>query len=561
MKKPFSRCLVVLACLLTASGAAIANPPQPTSDYAELARLFTDWRGFVRPPVKNHVPDYRPAAIAAWQAALPSWRQRLQDLHTAGWSLEQQNDARLVAAEINGMDFELRVLRPWARDPAFYVSVRAERSDVPRREGPTVYPQIELYTYRFPLGVKDQAELAARLGAIPALLQQARDNLKDSNARDLWVHSVRELREQAATLASLQAGALNVMTLEGIQHADVRAGSAALRKAVEGARTATLQFADWLEAQAPSKTGPSGVGKDEYNWYQRNVHFSTLDWNGEVELLQRELDRAWSSLKLEEHANRALPQLQPAADAAQFDELARTHLDKFVNFLVGSHVIPAKDYIKVALEPQRGTFVPEERRVFFTRITHREPMLLMSHQYHWLDLARMRDEPHPSPIRRDASLFNIWDQRAEGFATAFEEIVMHAGLYADNPRARELVWIMLANRAARGLASLHVQANEWTLDQAGQFHARYTPRGWAASRDQLTAFEQLLYLRQPGYGTSYILGKVQFDQLLARFAQQAEAAGRPFVLSEFFDRFNGAGMVPIAIIQSEITANAGSAGP
>src|SRR3546814_3358548 len=33
-------------------------------------------------------------------------------------------------------------------------------------------------------------------------------------------------------------------------------------------------------------------------------------------------------------------------------------------------------------------------------------------------------------------------------STAFEELLMHAGLYDDNPRAKELVWIMLANRAA-----------------------------------------------------------------------------------------------------------------
>src|SRR5580698_697619 len=120
----------------------------------------------------------------------------------------------------------------------------------------------------------------------------------------------------------------------------------------------------------------------------------------------------------------------------------------------------------------------------------------------------MRDEPHASPIRRLAPLSNIWDTRAEGFATAFEEIVMHAGLYDDNPRAKELVWIMLANRAARGLAALYVQANEMDLEQAGQFHSAWTPRGWAVAKDKLTGFEQLLYLRQPGYGASYVTGKI-----------------------------------------------------
>ena len=129
---------------------------------------------------------------------------------------------------------------------------------------------------------------------------------------------------------------------------------------------------------------------------------------------------------------------------------------------------------------------------------------------------------------------------------------MHAGLYDDNPRAKELVWIMLANRAARGLASLYVQANELNLEQAGQFHAAWTPRGWAVAKDQLTAFEQLLYLRQPGYGTSYVTGKVLIDRLMAEYAHQQEMAGKPFVLREFLDRFNGAGMIPVTLMESEM---------
>jgi uncharacterized protein (DUF885 family) len=149
-------------------------------------------------------------------------------------------------------------------------------------------------------------------------------------------------------------------------------------------------------------------------------------------------------------------------------------------------------------------------------------------------------------------LSNIWDNRAEGFATAFEELMMHAGLYDDNPRAKELVWIMLANRAARGLASLHVQANEWSLEQAGQFHAAWTPRGWANPKDQLTGFEQLLYLRQPGYGTSYITGKILLDRLISEYAHQQDSSGRPFVLREFLDRFNHAGMIPISLMGTEM---------
>jgi uncharacterized protein (DUF885 family) len=129
---------------------------------------------------------------------------------------------------------------------------------------------------------------------------------------------------------------------------------------------------------------------------------------------------------------------------------------------------------------------------------------------------------------------------------------MHAGLYDGNPRARELVWIMLANRAARGLASLHVQVNEWSLEQAGQFHARWTPRGWARAGDRLTAFEQLLYLRQPGYGTSYITGKLLLDRMMMEASEADERRGTPFRLRDFLSRFNDAGMIPTLLMEDEL---------
>ncbi len=144
----------------------------------------------------------------------------------------------------------------------------------------------------------------------------------------------------------------------------------------------------------------------------------------EVVVLHRELERAQASLRLEEHNNRNLPQLEPAADAAAFDRLTHARLDKFVDFLVQAGTsFPTSPTYKAALIPQLGQFVPEEQRVFFTRVTHREPMLLLSHDYHWLDLSRMRDEPQrqPDPAPRVA-VEHLGHIGAEGFATAFEEL-------------------------------------------------------------------------------------------------------------------------------------------
>jgi uncharacterized protein (DUF885 family) len=551
--------IAITAMLLGASPALGAAASKSAGDepaaYATLVKLFEQWREFEHPAMHGNVPDYGRPAMAAKAEALPEWRSKLDAIDTNGWSVTHLNDYKLVRAEMNGLDFSLRVLRPWARDPAFYLSVWPSRTDVPLREAPNVYPEIELYTYHFPLSPAAQRQLTGRIGAIPALLLQARENLKDSNARDLWVFGVQELRNQSHTLSALAAGTLTVSTLEGSQHADIGAASAELKAAIVHAQNATDDFIGWLEREAPRKTGFSGVGKENYTWYQQNVHFVPFTWDEEVVLLRRELERAHAALNLEEHNNRKLPQIQAVADDQAFDALSQARLDKFVDFLVKQEVIPDKPYLRAALLPQLGHYVPEEQRVFFTRVTHREPMLLLSHDYHWFDLARMRDEPHASPIRRHASLSNIWDGRAEGFATAFEEIVMHAGLYDDNPRAKELVWIMLANRAARGLASLYVQANEFDLAKAGKFHAAWTPRGWANPKDSLTGFEQLLYLRQPGYGTSYIVGKVMVDRLMTEYAQQQQLAGKAFVLREFMGQFNGVGMIPLQLIEDELISS------
>ena len=47
---------------------------------------------------------------------------------------------------MNGLDFDHRVLRPWANDPAFYVTVFASESDQPAREGHYARGSLELWS-------------------------------------------------------------------------------------------------------------------------------------------------------------------------------------------------------------------------------------------------------------------------------------------------------------------------------------------------------------------------------------------------------------------------------
>jgi uncharacterized protein (DUF885 family) len=67
----------------------------------------------------------------------------------------------------------------------------------------------------------------------------------------------------------------------------------------------------------------------------------------------------------------------------------------------------------------------------------------------------------------------------------------------------------------------------------------------------LLGFEQQLYLRQPGYGTSYVTGKHLIDELIAERARQL---GDRFSLRAFLEEFNAAGLIPVSLIRRELTS-------
>jgi hypothetical protein len=514
-------------------GLTADNPPR--GDYTSLLSLHSEWRAFERPPLLEGAPDYTAETFARRYKELSAYTDRLAAIKPDRWPIDQQVDYHVLRAEMNGFDFYVRVLKPWVRDPAFYTSIWSAQSDTPAHEGPTNHAAIELWTYRFPLTRAAEMKLAEELRTIPPLLTQARRNLT-GNARDLWIAGIRTLEQQDIDLAALASKS-------------GEAGSE-LKQALEAAREATASFVDWLEQQAPSKTGPSGIGKENYTWSLRNVHLVPLSWEEEVTLLKRELARAHAQLKLEEHRNRRLPPMRAISSPEEYEKRAHEAVTKYMAFLKDREILPIKAYMDPAMRAQIGEYVPEERRNFFAIATHHEPMTLYTHFYHWWDLAQMRESPHPSPIRRDALLYNIWDSRAEGMATGMEEMMLHAGLYDDNPRAREIVWIMLAQRAARGLGSLYAHANEFTMKQAADFHVAWTPRGWMREDLDLLGFEQHLYLRQPGYGTSYITGKYLLEQLMMERSKQL---GHEFTSARFFQEVNDAGLIPVSLIRWQLT--------
>lgn len=503
-----------------------------------LEELFNDWRAFEIPPLRNGVPDYRQETFERRADDFQKLRNTLEALVKDEWPIEDQIDWHILWAEMNGYEFNTKVLKSWQRDPAFYKVIWTAKSDVPAHEGPTPHFVIELWQYDFPLNAEQRAKFTKDIGLISNFYEQAKENLT-GNARDLWIAGIRDIETQVKVLQSL-------LEKPGV------AENEELVAAIDKAQKATIALADWLIEQAPSKNGPSGIGKDHYTWYQQNVHLVPLTWEDEVFLLKRELARSWSSLKLEEHKNRALEELSAADSPEAYDELARKAAKELLDFLDKNDIVTVADYFEGALNAHLGGFVPEETRNFFWITAHLDPKPLFSHFYHWFELARMQEDPNPRPIRKQALLYNIFDSRNEGLATAVEEMFMQAGLYSSNPRAREIVYILISQRAARGLGSLYAHANMMPMEEAGKIHAEYTPRGWMKTEKELLLFEQHLYLRQPGYGTSYITGKYLIEEMMMEVAKKDEAQ---FELKNFFDSLNRIGNIPVSLGRWEMTGD------
>jgi hypothetical protein len=524
--------ILAVASLIATPNAGGQTPRLRRHD--DLIALFAAWRTFQQPKLVNGVPDYSPAAMAAQHRELATYQKRLTSIDTTGWPIPAQVDYHVVRAEMNGLDFDHRVLKPWANNPAFYATVFADQSDQPAREGPHSAGAVELWSYTFPLSAHDAAAVSRGLRAVPGLLRAARSNLV-GKGRDLWTLSAGDFRDQSTALSNLEtrlgAGASGELV------ADVRR-----------AKAATDSFSTWLTGKIPTKTGPSGIGVANYDWYLKNVQLVQYTWQDEVRLMQRELARARSSLALAELRNRDQPQQVPVASAEEHTRRFPAAVDEYMSFLRNNNILTVKPWMAPAMQARTGRFSSGPRE-FFTEVDYRDPEVMRTHGYHWFDLARMTNEPHTSPIRRGPLLYNIFDTRTEGHATGWEEMMLNAGMFDARPRTRELIYILLAQRAARALGDLRMHSNELSLEQAAEFASANTPRGWLRLDGRTVRGEQHLYLQQPAYGTSYVIGKIEVERLMSDRAHELK---EKFSMREFMDAFDAVGLIPVSLVRWEV---------
>lgn len=498
-----------------------------SATHADLVNLFHEYRRFTVPKLRDGAPDYTQAGMKAQHLELKQYQQRLADMDIRAWPVSQQVDYHLVRAEMNGLDFNHRVIRPWSRDPGFYCTT-------PRFEE-TMHGCVPVPgDLPLPPGKLEAFQTAIR--ALPALLAQAKRNLTEAAADFATLALRMKQRERSAwSRFAEKAGAHHPGLVPDV------------KRVVD----AIDDFIAWLQDNRARFLPNAGIGEENWNWFMKNVYLFPYTWEEAHAIVQRELDRAETCMRLEEHRNRNLPELEPVKSLEEHRERFDSGMKRLMKFLETSKIF--KDYAEfIKPKAYRPHFRPYDPAAmnFFEEVLCRDVLPLHAHDVcgHAHDGRRYANDQRP--IRGASRPYHIGGLRAEGLATGIEEILMHLGLLDDTPRARELTCVLISFRAARAAAALKMQRHD--LDFAGglAYAARMTARGYSRQDTFLLWDDLELYIRQPGYGMGYLMGKVQLDKLIADYSR---VKGKDFSLQDCFAEFLGAGLIPISLIRWEIT--------
>ena len=541
LKYLFTFFLIFGLCLAVNAGAQDSAIPRGQGDYQDLVELLDEFLTF-RDPAGNQprqivrdtagqeidpVMDYSQAAIDFQREQMQTFQSRLADMNVASWNRHQQVDYLAVRSRLDQYDFILQHNRPWTRDPGFYVD------------------RVLRVTFTtLPLSGDAQAEFLARIRAVPVLLGEAKKHLDDVAAdyADLALHNLENSDGVGHGFPYREippAGVLgwydDLLTRAVTQPA--------LLPDIQTARDAVQDFTRWMKSSRASWSAQAGVGEAAFDWYLKYVKLMPWTSSQLVVLGQRELDRLWANYALEQHRNRALPELLPARSEKDYQQRINDTDTRIRAFLRDQQIITVPEYIG-ELDTNAPWIVRPGGRNFWEEIQFRDPSpdhlhaVIPGHRFDGI-LASKNEHPIRSKIYSAA--------RVEGWATYLEEAMLQAGLFAEKPRVRELIQIFGIFRAARVPADVWLQTRQMDVDQVVEY---WLPRVPYLDRNVARVDAEIYLRRPPGYGIGYTIGALQMQRLLADRKRQL---GDQFKLKDFHDQLMAVGRLPLSLIRWEMT--------
>jgi len=508
MKAIESLALVVLAFAVSVSAQ---------DSFRELSNIDAD------------VVELRRVDPATREAPLASIRERLEALDTSGYSREQKVDTLLVWAKWGALSFDQRVMKPWARDPLYFL-----------------YQVNRIPYISTPATADDLAELEAGLKDVPEILYRAQQSLTEpvaplANLAIFHLEQFDGVGQRQPYRDQPPEGTIGwYLDLCG----RLATSHPELVSDCEAAQSAVVGYRDWLSARVDQMPASAAIGTEHLNWYLRHVRLLPYDVDDVLLLGRRELHRFRFDYVIDRNKNEHLPALGLTRNADEHEYRTRR----------------AEERIRAIVAEQNLMTIPDNTPESFETDTYWSPRA-STYRHFWEELQfrnALNNHIHASiPGHRfDAFLRDRLDNpvrmtfqdtgRAEGWGTYLEEMLVQAGITDDNPRARELFYIALIKRGSRIYAETAMHSGEMSLEQANEYMIDYVP----FMEENLGRYDLESYLRRPGSGSMYIIGKIQIERLVSERAHQL---GDAFDLGAFHDAFLERGIIPISLIRWEMT--------
>ena len=525
------------------------NIPSVKNKYQDLVKIFQDFRAIQKPSITDGVPDYSPKAMAHQKASLDNLQAQLALIDTAGWSVSDRVEYHLVKAEMNGLEFYHMVLKPWSRDPGFYLQTQDGA-------GPT--RAAYFYIDEFPIKDEELTEARIKLIALPEVLSQAKKNLTDG-AGDLAYSALHYLHYE-------------IILYERI-YKKIKEHHPELESIAAKALEAVKEYDSWLKENKSKMTAQAGVGKDNYNWWMKNVQLVPYTWDELYDIIMREDDRLLTMVALERNRNRDLPELKPVSSREEHAQQKIEALKHVMNFTEAESLfaipewIGFEEYLGGANALATGwndafanSYVGSGEtsewpgiRDFFHQTADREPLPEQTHEFIGHHLDRGYNRRDTRVILGAERQYAIEMIRLEGWAFWLEEMMMHAGyLDGKSARSREIVYWQAAFRTCRAVADLKMHSNEFSLQDAIDYVAECAPNGWNIPNGPHAWYEMQTNLRYVGWHMGMVIGKLAMNQLIAERIRQQ---GNDFTYKGFFEEYFEAGIIPMALIQWQLTGN------
>src|SRR5438552_6787028 len=309
----------------------------------KLANDYYNWRNESDPVSSSNaglhtwddkLADFSPAKINERAQHVRALLDKVRAMKIDTWPKDEKIDALLFRSQLEGVDFQNRVLKFERTNPQTYI-------------GECVSSIFSLLKKEYETKRNRALSATARLKAMPALLKQGLSNLQ--NPVKLYAKLAIDSARSIDPLFKDSLMALDVDPSTGLRTGLAPSEHEELIKARDAALAAAHSYADELEKRMPKMVDFVPMGEANYNYYLKRVLLLPLDAR-EVEMIGRVENARYRALEaLLPDPKLADPDPKRAAnippDQAAFLKAYESRETEMINFLKEHNLISLPNYL------------------------------------------------------------------------------------------------------------------------------------------------------------------------------------------------------------------------